>query len=382
MNIRNFLWATVGLMASSYTVITTLSDPYSNTAKEIGLKEAFEQKFHVGTALNANQILGGDPRSLNVAVNNFNAIVAENCMKSGLIQPKEGQFQFDLADKFVAFGEQHDMLINGHTLIWHSQAPKWFFIDNQGRDVSKEILIQRMKDHIYTVVGRYKGRVHTWDVVNEAILEDGSWRKSKFYEIIGEEFVALAFQFTHEADPDAELYYNDYSMANPGKRQGVIDMVKELQQQGIKIDGIGMQGHVGLRYPDIADFEASIKAFSDLGVDVMITELDINVLPSPWENAGADVSANFEYTNKMNPYADGLPDSVQQELTVRYLQFFELFDNYQEDITRVTLWGVNDGVSWLNNWPIRGRTNYPLLFDRDNNAKPAAEAIIARYYER
>ncbi|GAB3527666.1 endo-1,4-beta-xylanase [Pontibacter brevis] len=340
------------------------------------LKDAFAGQFHIGTALNTQQIVGRDTAALRVVKEHFNAIVAENVMKSAMIQPREGEFYFDLADRFVAFGEQHNMLINGHTLIWHSQAPRWFFQDSAGNDVSREVLIQRMKNHISTVVGRYKGRVHTWDVVNEAILDDGSWRKSKFYEIIGEDFVKLAFQFAHEADPEAELYYNDYSMFHSGKRAGVVAMVRKLQQQGVRVDGIGMQGHIGLQYPPIEEFEKSLLAFSDLGVKVLITELDLTVLPAPRENVGADVSASFEYQQQMNPYADGLPDSVSEAFNARYLSFFKLFTKHQDKISRVTLWGVNDGHSWRNGWPMRGRTDYPLLFDRNNKPKPVVKSIM------
>ncbi len=343
---------------------------------ELTLKDAFKGKFHIGTALNAQQITGQDAASVQVVKTHFNAIVAENCMKSGLVQPREGQFNFDLPDQFVKFGEENNMLINGHTLIWHSQAPRWFFTDSLGRDVSREVLIQRMKTHIHTVVGRYKGRVHTWDVVNEAILDDGTWRKSKFYQIIGKDFIKLAFQFAQEADPKAELYYNDYSMSMPKKRAGVVEMVKELQQQGVKIDGIGMQGHIGLDYPTLEDFENSILAFSGLGIKVMITELDLTVLPMPSGNIGAEVSANFEYDQKMNPYAKGLPDSVNQRFQQRYLDFFKLFLKHQDKISRVTLWGVSDKDSWRNGWPVRGRTDYPLLFDRENKPKAVVNAII------
>ena len=340
------------------------------------LKEAFKDKFHFGTALSNYQIMGRDSAALKVVKEHFNAIVAENCMKSGNLQPREGEFNFEVADRFVEFGEESDMLINGHTLIWHSQAPRWFFTDEEGNDVSRDVLIQRMKDHIYKVVGRYKGRVHTWDVVNEAILDNGSWRKSKFFNIIGEDFIRLAFQFAHEADPEAELYYNDYSMSNPGKREGVVAMVRDLQKQGVKIDGIGMQGHIGMEYPSLEEFEKSILAYSELGVTVMITELDLSVLPSPWNNPGAEVSATAEYQQKMNPYPDGLPDSVNEAFTKRYRDFFELFLKHQEKISRVTLWGVSDHHSWKNGWPIRGRTDYPLLFDRNNQPKPVVNELI------
>ncbi|KAA5547804.1 endo-1,4-beta-xylanase [Adhaeribacter rhizoryzae] len=347
-----------------------------NDSRELTLKEAFKDKFFIGTALNTGQITGSDTATIRVIKAHFNSIVAENIMKSGLIQPQQGNFRFDLADQFVAFGEQNKMHIHGHTLIWHSQAPRWFFTDEQGKNVSPEVLTQRMKDHISTVVGRYKGRVHSWDVVNEAIQDDGSWRKSKFYEILGEDFVKLAFQFAREADPKAVLYYNDYNMETPKKREGVVAMVKNLQKQGVQVDGIGMQGHVSLKHPTIEEFEKSILAYSDLKVKVSITEMDVNVLPTTWGNVGAEVSASFEYQQKINPYTNGLPDSVATAFNERYLSLFKLFTKHQDKIERVTVWGVNDKQSWLNGWPVRGRTNYPLLFDRNNQPKPVVKSII------
>jgi len=340
------------------------------------LKDAFEGKFYIGAALSGNHINDRDKPAMEVLKTHFNSIVAENVMKSGMIQVREGEFNFDMADKFIEIGKKNDFHIVGHTLIWHSQAPRWFFTDEEGNDVSPEVLTQRMKTHIDTVVGRYRGQVKGWDVVNEAIMDDGSWRKSKFYEILGEDFMKLAFQFAHEADPDAELYYNDYSMAIPGKREGVVKMVKKLQDQGVKIDGIGMQGHVGLEFPTIEEFEKSILAFSDLGVTVMITELDMSVLPSPKRDMGAEVSTNIEYQQSLNPYTEGLPDAVQKQFDERYLSFFKLFLDHHEKISRVTLWGINDGDSWKNGWPVRGRTDYPLLFNRDNTPKNVVNDII------
>ncbi|WP_016778704.1 endo-1,4-beta-xylanase [Anaerophaga thermohalophila] len=358
----------VALIFNSCTKVT------NNESKS--LKDAFSGKFHIGTALNARQIMGHDSATMAVVKKHFNSIVAENIMKSGLIQRREGEFNFELADQFVKFGEENNMFIVGHTLIWHSQAPRWFFKDDEGNDVSKEVLIERMKNHIHTVVGRYKGKVDGWDVVNEAILDDGSYRKSKFYEIIGEDFIKLAFQFAHEADPVAELYYNDYSMAKPGKRKGVVKMVKKLQEQGVKIDAVGMQGHIGLDHPSIQEFEKSIEAYSGLGVKVMVTELDLSVLPMPDWSAGAEISTDYEYQKELNPYAEGLPDSVNVAFENRYLDFFKLFLEHQDVISRVTLWGVNDNNSWKNNWPVRGRTDYPLLFDRNNQPKPVVDKII------
>ncbi len=346
-----------------------------NNKESISLKNALEGKFYIGTAMNHTQILGLDSASLKIIKKQFNSIVAENCMKSEQIHPKENEYYFDLADQFIDFGEANNMNIIGHTLIWHSQAPKWFFVDEEGNEVSKEVLIERMKNHIHTVVGRYKGRVKGWDVVNEAILDDGSFRKSKFYQIIGEDFIKLAFQFAHEADPAAELNYNDFSMAKEGKRKGVVAMVKSLQNEGIRIDGIGMQSHIAMKYPDIREYEKSIVAFSELGVNVMITELDLSVIPSPYDNDGADVGNRFKYSEAMDPYKKGMPDSAIVAFNKRYMEFFNLYLKHQKDISRVTLWGVNDGNSWRNNWPIPGRTDYPLLFDRENNAKQIVNDI-------
>ncbi len=346
------------------------------TEKPTRLKDAFKGKFYIGTALNVIQILERDTASVGVLKQQFSAIVPENCMKSERIQPKEGVFDFSIADKFVELGEKNNMFITGHALIWHSQVPQWFFKDSLGNDVSREVLIARMKNHIKTLVGHYKGRVKGWDVVNEAILDDGSYRKSKFYEIIGEDFIKLAFEFAHEADPDAELYYNDYSMANPDKCKGVVSMIKKLQAQGARVDAIGMQCHVGLDYPTISEFEKSIEAFTALGVKVMITEMDLSVLPSPFRNMGADISTNVDYKKQLNPYADSLPDSVNILFENRYLDFFKLFLKHQDEISRVTVWGVNDLNSWRNNWPVMGRTDYPLLFDRNNRAKPVVKKII------
>jgi endo-1,4-beta-xylanase len=340
------------------------------------LKEAFAGKFYIGTALNTNQILEKDTVSCRIIKTQFSAIVAENCMKSEVIQPKEGVFDFSLADKFVDFGMKNNLFITGHTLIWHSQAPRWFFTDDKGNEVSREVLIERMKKHIYTLVGHYKGKVKGWDVVNEAIEDDGSFRKSKFYKIIGEDYIKLAFQFAHEADPDAELYYNDYSMAGSGKRQGVVAMVKKLKDEGVKIDAVGMQCHIGLTYPDINEFEQSIEAFAAQGVKVMVTEMDLSVLPSPAKNVGADVATNFEYQKSLNPYKEGLPDSVNVAFENRYLDFFKLFLKHKSQMSRVTVWGVSDAMSWKNNWPIWGRTDYPLLFDRKNQPKPVVQKII------
>lgn len=342
---------------------------------ENSLKKAFKDKFYIGTAMSLPQINGTDVKSDQIITSQFSSIVAENCMKSMFLQPQEGKFFFDDADRFVAFGEKNNMFIIGHTLIWHSQLPKWFFVDKDGKDVSPEVLKQRMKNHITTVVSRYKGRVKGWDVVNEAIMEDGTYRKSKFYEILGEEFIPLAFQYAQEADPNAELYYNDYNEWFPEKVKTVINIVKNMKSRGIKVDGVGMQTHVGLDTPKLAEYEKAIVDYASAGVKVNVTEMEISALPSPW-GTSANVSDTVEYQAKMNPYTKGLPQNVQKEWESRYLDFFRLFIKHQDKIRRVTMWGVTDNQSWKNDFPIKGRTDYPLLFDRNFKAKPVVEKII------
>lgn len=362
-----FLLAVVAL-------ITSTSVAFAQEKKT--LKEALKGKFLIGTAVNTRQASGQDKAGVRVIQEQFNAIVAENCMKSQEMYPEENRYNFTQADEFVAFGEKNGMVITGHTLIWHSQLSPWFCVDGEGKNVSPEVLKKRMKDHITTIVKRYKGRIIGWDVVNEAIEDDGSYRKSKFYEILGEEYIPLAFQYAHEADPNAELYYNDFSMANPGKRAGVVKLVKALKKRGIRIDAVGMQGHIGMDYPQVGEFEKSMLAFAEAGVKVMVTELDLTVLPTPKQNIGAEVSASFEYKKDMNPYPNGLPEDVSKAWTERMNDFFRLFLKHQDIITRVTLWGVTDLDTWRNDWPMRGRTDYPLLFDRSYQPKPVVSLII------
>lgn len=340
------------------------------------LKDALKDKFLIGAAINTRQVSGKDKKGTRIVREQFNSVVAENCMKCEEIHPAENRYNFADADAFVDFGEKNNMAVIGHTLIWHSQLPRWFCVDGNGKTVSAEVLKKRMKDHITTVVKRYKGRIKGWDVVNEAILDDGSYRKNKFYEILGEEYIPLAFQYAHEADPEAELYYNDFSMANAGKRAGVVKLIKKLKERGLRIDAVGMQAHIGMDYPRIEEFEKSMLAYAAAGVKVMITELDLTVLPSPKPGIGAEVSASFEYKKEMNPYADGLPEEVAQAWTGRMNDFFRLFVKHQDFVTRVTLWGVTDNDTWRNNWPMPGRKDYPLLFDRNYQAKPVVDLII------
>lgn len=357
-------------------VLPLLMGSMAMSAQQPGLKDVLGKYFMVGVALNTGVTSAGHEASDKLVDQHFNSVVAENCFKGEVVSPRPGIFDFNASDSVAMYAEKHQLTLIGHCLVWHSQPPRWMFTNADGSQVSREELIRRMKNHIRTVVGRYKGQVHGWDVVNEAIEDNGEFRKSPYYNIIGPEFIDIAFRTAQEADPNVELYYNDYSLSNPAKRDAVCRLVRHLQKEGIRIDAVGMQSHNGLDYPSLKDYEASIDSFAACGVKVNFTELDINVLPSPKHFSGAGVEQNFEYQKRMNPYADGLPAKVQQQLDERWLSFFEIYKRHSSQIDRVTLWGLGDGDSWLNNWPMRGRTNYGLLFDREYKAKPVVNKII------
>ena len=342
------------------------------------LKDAFKDDFYIGAALSLDQISGREPAAMAVVEKHFNSITPENIIKWEEIHPKPGRYNFEAADRYVAFGEAHRMHIIGHALVWYHQTPDWVFQDDSGKPAGRETLLERLKEHIFTVMGRYRGRIHGWDVVNEAINMDGSWRKSRWYEILGEEYVAKAFEFARQADPGAELYYNEFDLEDRPKLDGVIGLIKGLEAKGVRVDGIGIQGHWFLDYPRVEAIEAQFEALAPLCPKLMITELDIGVLPFRRLESGiVDISSFDEATRKnLNPYPTGLPDSVQRDLARRYAELFSLFRKHRDKLGRITFWGVHDGQTWRNYWPITGRTEYPLLFDRRCQAKPAVEAVI------
>ena len=297
-------------------------------------------------------------------------------MKWEIVHPHPGTYDFSLADKYVEFGQQNHMFIIGHNLVWHSQVPQWVFEDENRNPVSRKVLLKRMRDHIRKVVGRYKGRINGWDVVNEALNEDGTLRQSLWMKIIGDDYIEKAFRYAHEADPQAELYYNDYSLENEAKRKGALELVRKLKAKGVPITGVGLQDHVNMDWPTADQIDATITEFGKLGVKVMITELDVDVLPAATSSQTADVSLNVASDPKLNPYPNGLPEPVQQELSKRYADLFGTYGKHCGLVSRVTFWGVTDKESWKNNWPVKGRTNYPLLFNRDAQPKPAFGAVI------
>ncbi|GAA4300337.1 endo-1,4-beta-xylanase [Aestuariibaculum suncheonense] len=356
------------------TLLMGISCKTSNNhkAQETGLRDAYKNSFHVGTALNRDDILQTDSLRSALIGKEFSSITAENIMKSMFMHPEKDVYQFDMSDKYVEFGEKNNMFIHGHTLIWHSQLAPWM------RSISDSTeMAQAMESHIKTIVEKYKGRINSWDVVNEALNEDGTLRNSAFYKTIGSEYLAMAFKWAAETDPNTDLYYNDYNLTNKAKRAGAVKLVKDIQSKGIKIDGVGMQGHWHIDSPSIEEIEESILDYANLGVKVAITELDVSVLPNPWNLVGAEISQNFENNKKLNPYPEALPDSMQVKLAKRYSDIFKVFLKHQDKISRVTFWGTSDKESWLNDFPVRGRTNYPLLFDRELKPKAAYDSILA-----
>jgi endo-1,4-beta-xylanase len=349
---------------------------HSTAQNDSTLKDAYKSCFMVGAALNPAQFTGRDQVEETIIKTQFNTISPENVLKWEVVHPQPGTYDFSQADKYVEFGQQNQMFIIGHNLVWHSQTPKWVFEDDKGNPVSRKVLLHRMRDHIDKVVRRYKDRIGGWDVVNEALNEDGTLRQSPWMKIIGEDYIDKAFRYARNADPQAQLYYNDYSLENEAKRKGALELVKKLKAKGVPITGVGLQDHVSLDSPTADQIDTTISEFGKLGVKVMITELDVDVLPWPASNQIADVSLTVAADPKLNPYPNGLPLEVQQALAKRYADLFGTYAKHCGLVTRVTFWGATDKDSWKNNWPVKGRTNYPLLFNREGQPKPAFDAVM------
>ena len=282
------------------------------------LRELFKDSFLIGAALSPRQFDETDAANAALVKSQFNTISPENVLKWQRVHPRPDAYDFGPSDRYVAFGERNGMVVIGHTLVWHSQVPRWVFEDGAGKPLTRDALLARMRDHIHTVVGRYKGRIRGWDVVNEALEEDGTLRQSPWLRIIGPDYIAKAFEYAREADPAAELYYNDYSLENAAKRAGCVRLVKSLLDAGITVHGIGTQNHFKMGSPTMAQLDSTITAFAALGVKVHVTELDVDVLPAATSNTGADVSLRAAATPATNPYTAGMPDSVQQRLAQRY----------------------------------------------------------------
>jgi endo-1,4-beta-xylanase len=335
----------------------------ASVRKEISLKELFKDDFLIGATLNPRSLR--DTAVIQLVKHHFNVTTAENEMKMRGLQPEKGEYNFGPADSLITFAHANNIKVVGHTLCWHAGLPKWFFLDEKGDTAAKEILHKRIKDHIFTVMDHFRGKVIGWDVVNEAIEDpwtnDSLYRFSELSRTCGYEFVEKAFAWAHKADPEVELYYNDYALDNPKKRDKAIRLIKNLRSKGLRVDGIGMQAHYKVPTLKLEEVEKSIIAFSELGLKVMITELDLSL---------------YHHREKGNLYAEGAPDSMLEKQAEVYADLFKIYHKHRDKITRVNFWGTTDKYSWLNNHPVRGRADHALFFDRKAEPKPALRAVV------
>lgn len=354
-------------------MLLALAAPAQETA---ALKTLMPPGVLLGAAVNQAVSDGGALEDRAIVLGHFNSITPENLLKWEAVHPQPGHFEFGPADRYVAFGASAGFSVIGHTLVWHQQTPAWVFAGKDGGKADRETLLARMREHIQTVVGRYKGRILGWDVVNEAFEDDGTLRASAWQKGIGPDFIEKAFEYAHEADPKAQLYYNDYNLWKPAKRKAVEALVASLRAKGIRIDAVGEQAHYNVIGPTFDEIEAVITGLASTGVKVQFTELDMDALPLPEAFWGGDLSKQSALKAQANRFPNGLPEKEQQQLAARYAGVFRLVRKHAAVMARVTFWGVTDRTSWLNDFPIHGRVNYPLLWDRQGKAKPAFEAVV------
>lgn len=328
-----------------------------------GLKDFYSNYFPIGVAVGLRNLRGDESVLIK---KQFNSLTAENAMKMAPLQPKEGEFYWKAADSIVNFAVKNGIKIRGHNLCWHQQTPDWMFKDGD-KQVSKETLLKRLKTHINTVVGRYKGKIYAWDVVNEAIDDNPAnfLRNSKWFEICGEDFITKAFEYAHEADPGAKLYYNDYNSELPEKRERIYKLLKSLKDKGVPIDGVGLQAHWSLKSPTEADLRTAIERYSALGLKIQFTELNISIYP--WEK---------DRRAKRPGESDQFTADLEARQAAKYAMVFNVFRAYKDVITNVTFWNVSDRHSWLDEYPVMGRKNYPLLFDANLQPKKAYWEVI------
>lgn len=357
---------------------------------ELTLKDAFANDFLVGVAVSHSFIEKNDTRCLDLIKEQFSAVSPEDVLKPETVHPAPGVWNFEKGDEYCKFANENGLKALGHTLMWHNQTPNFFWLNKNGSVRSLKEMRATLKEYIEKTVTHFKGKVYAWDVVNEIISEEGGYRSDKGWEkYYGgnggdlDELVCLAFETAHKCDPDAELYYNDYNMWRQSKVDGVVRMVKMLQSRGIRIDGVGIQAHWGLNYPSVKDIETTIDRLHELGVKVMITEFDVDMLPFSKEGQMTGQAMydpalqRAEFMQYLNPYAKELPEEVDQEVADRYEQIMRTIWNKRDKISRVTFWGLHDGVSWKNNYPIPNRKNYPLIFDRNLQKKKAFHQIVS-----
>lgn len=343
---------------------------WPNKPSPRGLKDVYKDKFLMGTMVDPSIYLGSDDALHSLIFNNFSALTTDNVFKWDQIHPTDIDWNWAHADEFIKFGKEHEMALIGHPLVWNSQLPRGLFKGRDGGTISRDALKDKLRDHIQTIIERYDSSIYAWDVVNEAFEDSGEYARSPWYEILGADYVKYSFSVASEASRHAKLIYNDYNLWRPQKRHAAVRLINDLKSSGIRIDAVGMQGHIGLTYPNLKDFENSIIAFAQAGVKVHITELEVDVLP------GVPRGAFVEYSEELDPYRDGLPRSIDIALANRYVELFKMLLKYSNSIERVTFWGVTDDQSWKNDFPVRGRKNHTLLFDRNRQPKTAYGSLM------
>lgn len=330
--------------------------------KEIpSLHGTFADDFPIGAAVSPSVLESAGP----LIARHYNSLTAENHMKPIELQPEEDVYTFEQADIIANFARTHGMRLRGHTLVWHNQTPDWMFEGKNGNPAARELLLSRMKSHIDTVVRRYRGTVYGWDVVNEAIHDgDGELlRHSRWLELVGEDYIQKAFEFAHEADPDALLFYNDYHETVPVKRERIYTLVKNLLDRGTPIHGIGLQAHWNIHEPSIEDIRIAIERYAELGLTLQFTELDLPMFGS--DDKRTDLKRPSE-------------EMVEQQ-RLRYEQVFNLFRSYKDVISGVTFWGAADDYTWLDHFPGKERKTWPMLFNDSHEPKPCFWAVVNRY---
>lgn len=331
-----------------------------------GLKDYYKNYFPIGVSVMPYEL--HDPKTSALILSQFNSLTPENSMKWGPIHPQENVYNWKDADSIVAFAQAHGLRVRGHNLCWHEHNPAWLFKDDNGNQVTKEVLLKRLHDHIMAVVGRYKGKIYAWDVVNEAIDDDSTKflrTSSLWYQICGDDFIKKAFEYAHEADPNAVLFYNDYNTERPEKRERVYRLLKELKDANVPVNAVGIQAHWSIYEPSQQELIATIKRFSSLGIKVQVTEMDISVYP--WEKF-----SRAKRPGELDEYTPGL----QQKQGDKYAEVFKIFRDYRSVISGVTFWNISDKHTWLDNYPVPGRKNYPLLFDQNLEPKKAYYRVI------
>jgi len=361
-----------------FVVTSSLSRGGDGPARRDGvtsLQAKFGSWFVVGVALGGRvpDDYSADERKL--ILDQFGGVTPENCMKMTHLQPREGEFHFEQADALVAFAQGRKLQVCGHTLVWakDERTPAWMFRDGD-KPASHDLVLRRMQAHIQTVVGRYRGKVASWDVVNEVLDDNEPYlRASSWTKLVGPEFIARAFEWAHDADPDTLLVYNDYNVELPKKREKLLRLIQELRAKNVPLSAVGIQGHWEVDRVPLRDIADLLTAMTNLGLKVMVSELDLGVVPrGGW---WADGGKNRAEIAKTNPLAGGCPPDLLERQARQYRELFELFRARADSITRVTFWDLHDGRSWLNSFPWR-HTEYPLLFDRQRKPKPAFDAVM------